>query len=121
MTAPTLRLTADENVPLEVVTELRARGFDVEWLVELSPGADDVAVLKGAGEASRVLLTLDKDFGDLIFNQNRPPAGGVILLRGRPQHLLRILLDLLSDPGGIEGHFTVVEQTRVRRTRLPTR
>lgn len=121
MTAAPLRLLADENVPLAVVTALRADGVDVEWIVEADPGANDGSILQMAVSTQRVLLTIDKDFGDLVFNQGQPLAAGVILLRGRPQRLIGVLRELLVSGRPLDGHFTVVEPFRIRTTPVTRR
>jgi len=116
---PPLQLLADENVPFDVVSALRAEGFDVEWFAESAPGTVDESVLRHASTSGRVLLTLDKDFGDLVFNRGHTSPSGVILMRGRPHSLLDILVALLRSDAVLVDNFTVVEQSgRVRSTRI---
>ena len=74
------RLLANENVPAAVVTALRADGHDVGWMAETAPGAPDEAVLAVALAETRVLLTFDKDFGELVFVHGIA-CPGVILIR----------------------------------------
>lgn len=71
---------ADENVDAGIVVRLRADGHDVVWVAELAPGIDDEQVMALANDQGRVLITTDKDFGDLVFRLGRVTAG-VILLR----------------------------------------
>jgi len=61
------KFLANENVPGEVVEAARQAGHDVAWIVERSPGAGDDAVLATALAESRVLVTFDKDFGEMAF------------------------------------------------------
>ncbi len=56
---------ANENAPREAVLAAPAAGFDVAWMVELQPGANDEIVLSLAQQDNRVLITFDKDFGEL--------------------------------------------------------
>jgi len=58
---------ANENVPLAVVTSLRKDGHDVAWVREDAAGSTDDQVLGRAVKEGRVLLTFDKDFGELVF------------------------------------------------------
>jgi len=58
---------ANENVPDEVVLAARQAGHDLTWIKELQPGADDETVLQMSMMENRVLLTLDKDFGEMAF------------------------------------------------------
>lgn len=77
----TMRLLANENVPRVVVGQLRDMGHDVAWVTEVAPGLPDSGVLRLGREESRVLLTFDRDFGELAFRACLPATSGVILLR----------------------------------------
>ncbi len=75
-----MRFLADENVEREVVRLLRKRGHDVAYVSEGGASAPDEEVLERARRERRILLTNDKDFGELVFLQRRL-ATGVLLLR----------------------------------------
>ena len=62
-----MRLCANENVPGDCVAALRQRGHDVFWIRETARGSSDDAVLAKAQSEARLLITFDKDFGDLVF------------------------------------------------------
>ena len=75
-----MRILADESVEGEVVARLRSQGHDVAYIPEASAGIRDDKVLARANAEGRVLLTEDKDFGDLaFFYGNR--SSGIVLLR----------------------------------------
>jgi predicted nuclease of predicted toxin-antitoxin system len=75
-----LRILADESVEGEIVARLRSEGHDVAYVPEISAGIRDDEVLARANAEERVLLTEDKDFGDLaFFYGNR--SSGIVLLR----------------------------------------
>jgi predicted nuclease of predicted toxin-antitoxin system len=61
-----MRFLADENVPIGVIEELVAASHDVEWVAKLGPGIPDSEVLSHAATTGRILLTFDKDYGDLV-------------------------------------------------------
>ncbi|MCX6363497.1 MAG: DUF5615 family PIN-like protein [Actinobacteria bacterium] len=75
-----MRLLADEGVDAAIVGRLRSHGHDVVYVAELSPGITDDAVLKLANADERILMTADKDFGELVFRLRRV-AFGVLLVR----------------------------------------
>ncbi len=75
-----MRIAADENVDKQIVDRLRVDGHDVLYIAELDPGIDDDAVLVKSRESHAVLLTADKDFGELVFRQ-RLLHSGVLLIR----------------------------------------
>ena len=67
-----MRILADENVHGGLVTRLRMFGFDVEWIAESMPGVQDADILLRSDIGRMILLTFDRDFGDLIFNRGFP-------------------------------------------------
>lgn len=60
-----MRFLADENFPGNAVTALQARGHDIVWIRTAAPGGKDEEILAWAVREERVLLTFDKDFGEL--------------------------------------------------------
>ena len=75
-----MNLVANEGVDRPVVERLRQDGHDVVYVAELSPSITDEEVLQQANARSAVLLTADKDFGELVFRQGLVHSG-VVLLR----------------------------------------
>jgi predicted nuclease of predicted toxin-antitoxin system len=75
-----MNLVADEGVDKAVVDGLRAAGFSVTYFAEHGAGADDTEVLVAANVAQSLLLTCDKDFGELVF-RNQLSTAGVVLIR----------------------------------------
>ncbi len=60
-----MKFVADENVDLPIIARLRNDGHEVHAVVEMSAGIPDEEVLKQANQQGVVLLTGDKDFGEL--------------------------------------------------------
>lgn len=112
-----VRFLADECCPSELVAALRGQGYDVLWIVEEAPGAIDDKVMEIAANEGRVLITEDKDFGELAF-RTRQASSGVCLIR-LPGRSMDVKISRLS--ALIAGHstrlskcFTVVERDRFR-------
>jgi predicted nuclease of predicted toxin-antitoxin system len=76
-----MRIIANENVMATVVGELRSRGHDVLSVKETIPKAADDAVLARAQSEQRLVITHDKDFGELAFRYGLPAECGVLLIR----------------------------------------
>ena len=76
-----MRILADENIPDQAIPLLRASGHDVLWVKEEQPSTADPDVLDWATRESRLLITLDKDFGELNQRLRQPAPFGVILFR----------------------------------------
>jgi len=117
-----VRLLADESCDFALVRGLRAAGYDVTAVVEECRGADDEIVVALAKTQNRILLTEDKDFGQLVFAAAKE-ASGVIFVRFPQAHrdqLVPAILKLLAVRGdSLYGMFAVVEPGRVRLIRLP--
>jgi predicted nuclease of predicted toxin-antitoxin system len=75
-----MNLLADESVDRQIVERLRQDGHNVIYVAELEPGISDETVLRRANEQGALLLTADKDFGELTFRQQLIHHG-VILFR----------------------------------------
>src|SRR5882672_9255904 len=85
-----MRLLADENFPRTVLIALRKRGYDVASVWEEARGSEDESVLARAQREQRILVTFDKDFGELAFRRGLPAECGIVLFRigaGSPELL----------------------------------
>ena len=112
-----MRFLANENFPGAAVDMLAAGGHDVVWVRTAAPGTADPDVLAWAAREDRILLTFDKDFGELARASALPSTCGVILFRmpmPRPDDVGRRLADLVTARDDWAGHFSVVEPGRVR-------
>ncbi len=76
-----MNLLADESVDKQIVERLRQDGHEVLYIAEMEPGITDAVVLERANERTALLVTVDKDFGELIFQQGQLTSGGVVLIR----------------------------------------
>ncbi len=75
-----MNLLADESIDRPIVVRLRQDGHAVLYVSEMDPGIADEIVLSRANAQDALLVTSDKDFGELVFRQGRIHAG-VILVR----------------------------------------
>ena len=119
-----MRFLADESCDAALVRVLRGAGHDVVSIAETSPGAVDRVVLALALTGVRVLLTRDKDFGELVFSAG-VRASGVLLIR-YPPFARSALPQLVTELAGTREtelltSFVVIAPSGVRVTRLPTK
>lgn len=117
-----MHLLADENVPLPVVTALRTEGHEIAWIGSEDPGLDDRAVLPRAHDEERLLITFDKGFGTLIFQNEGPCPAGILLFRLPPlskDELIRFMVEAITSRSDWNGHFAVIERDRIRMRPLP--
>ena len=75
------RFLADESCDFRMVRAPRSAGYDVLAVVEDSPGATDPEVLERAWSADRVLITEDRDFGQLAHAHPGGQSAGVLFVR----------------------------------------
>ncbi len=112
-----MRFLADENVSRLVVERLRAAGFDVASVRETRPGASDKDVLDEADSGDRVLITEDRDFGEVVARQ-RLKVRGIILLEldrlpsAAEAELVAEIVRIHASK--LTGNLLVVEPARVR-------
>jgi predicted nuclease of predicted toxin-antitoxin system len=112
-----MRLLADENFPGTAVTALIASGHDVVWVRNAAPGMSDPDVLAWARRDERILLTFDKDFGELARVSTLPSTCGVVLFRmpmPEPGNIGQRLSNLVASRDDWAGHFSVIEPGRIR-------
>lgn len=117
-----MKLLANENFPRVAVEALRAHGHDVLWARLEMPGDDDATILSRAQSEDRLILTFDKDFGELAFRHGLPSTSGVILFRcaaDLPEVVASRIVEILDQQTDWAGFFSVVEAHRVRMRPLP--
>lgn len=105
-----MRFLADENFPGAAVAALRSAGNDVVWIKTTAPGSSDPEVLAWAARDERILLTFDKDFGELAKASALPATCGIILLRipmPRPDRVGPTLAGAIIARADWAGQFSV--------------
>lgn len=115
-----MRLLADENLNCIIVAHLRDAGHHVISISEDHPAIPDEAVLEMANSSQAILITADKDFGELAFRQNLVHCGVILLrLSGLPTEekaqIIQIVLETHHDE--LKNSFTVIspDQLRIRK------
>lgn len=118
------RYLANENFPGAMVKILRDQGNDVLYAAESLVGSSDRIILDTALAQDRVLLTFDRDFGELVFRHRTPPASGIVLFRFgglSPDALLSFLQDFFESNPTLRNHFTVATPRQFRQVPLSER
>lgn len=112
-----MKFLADENIGLQVVKSLRNSGFNIKSVLDIRPGISDAKILSIANDENRILITSDKDFGELVYS-GKLAHHGVILLRLKKdssQNKVKVLYQLIHKHSSkLHKAFTVVTETAVR-------
>ncbi len=117
-----MRLLANDNIPAAAIDALRTQGHEVAWIREIDPGARDEEVLARATAEQWILITFDKDFGELVFRGGRKAVPGVILFRftrSSASRVAKAAVEALASRLEWIGHFATVDDGQIRMTPLP--
>jgi predicted nuclease of predicted toxin-antitoxin system len=112
-----VRFLLDEGLPHRLAAFLVSEGHDVATCGKDLPFAlVDGAILASAYRSSRILLTHDKDFGDLVFRDRHPHRGIILFRLGRVStaSLIASLQQVLSEFEGRLDEFIVVSPRGIR-------
>jgi len=112
-----MKFLADENIPLKVVKRLREDGLDITSIAEIQIGMNDEDIAKLSEKEKAILITFDKDFGEIIFRKSIKPYG-LILLRIPPRsvdYIYNFLKWLLIESKiEFEDKLVVVREDKIR-------
>lgn len=117
-----MRFLLDENVPRSLVLSLLQRGHDALPIPERMRGSADTKVLAHAARERRTLITLDTDFGTLVFVGRRKPPPAVVLVRLPAAELVEradAVLTAMETALSTEGLFVVIDRGGVRIRQMP--
>ncbi len=118
-----MRFLVDECFPKRLVEGLVERGHDVVWVSDVCRSADDTTVLATANAQGRIIVTEDKDYGDLTVRDGHP-AVGIVLANAEsfPGGLAEAIDALVVQIDGmgerLVGALTVIEPARIRQRML---
>lgn len=119
-----MRFLANENFPGVSIRILRLEGHEVIAASEEMAGSIDDDVLAYARISRSILLTFDRDYGELIYRRRLPPPAGILYLRfdpAYPEEPALFLLQLMQESSiGLEGQFTTATREVIRQRALPS-
>lgn len=112
-----MNFVADESCAGPVIRALRKAGHDVVAIAEIAKGATDEDVLNRALNEKRVVITEDRDFGELVYARGRSSTGVILVRfhsrarRAKPDTVVGAVAKLGAR---LQDAFTVIEPGRVR-------
>ena len=112
-----MNLFCDEGIDGTIVEALRRDGHDVTYVAELAPGLTDERVLAEANHRGALLVTRDKDFGELVYRQRRLHTGVLLVrLEGLPrdEKAERVCAAVAAHGSEMTGAFAVLTRDKLR-------
>jgi uncharacterized protein with PIN domain len=117
-----VEFVADESCAGPVIRALREAGHDVIAIAGSAKGASDETVIERAFDQGRVLITEDRDFGELVYARKRSSAGVVFVKfpsRARQLKPAAVVEAVAKLGARLRDGFAVIEPGRVRLARRP--
>jgi predicted nuclease of predicted toxin-antitoxin system len=117
-----MRFLVDENVSRLVIERLRNAGHDVISIAETRSGAPDEVILNAAEIDGRILITEDRDFGEMVIRQRLGVRGMILLELDRLSNAMEAetVAEVVSTHADrLSGNLVVVEPGRIRIRPLP--
>ena len=116
-----MRFLLDHCIARAVGRFLQEAGHDVATVTERDPRASDATILSWAADEGRVVVTIDQDFGNLVFVEGRAHAGIIRIADGRGSDQVAMIRSALADlDDDVSGAVVVVDgKGRVRKSRGP--
>ena len=114
-----IKILANENFPIASVRYLENNGFDITYVGNAHAGISDKEVMELATMEDRLIVTFDRDYGELIFRHQFKPPAGVIYLRLNdftPDFPGEFLKEFLNNSSLIfREMFTVIDERGIRQ------
>ena len=115
-----MKFIVDECVGPFVANWLKQNGYDVISIHDDLPGIDDELIIDKAIKEGRIIITSDKDFGDIVF-KDKKDHNGIVLLRlvdERPHNKIAVLKEVLNYKNDLYCNFVVATERTTRLIRL---
>jgi len=104
-----MNFLADESIDKQIVDALREKGYEVGYVAQMDPGISDNEVLSLANKEKTILLTADKDFGELIFRLRRHSSGMSPAIKA--DFAVSLIVEHLQE---LTGNFSVITPAGIR-------
>lgn len=113
-----IKLLANENIPKLTIQILRQNGIDIKAVAEGHSGITDTQVLQMAEKEERLIITFDRDYGELIFQKKLHFTMGLIYLRfipRKPSEPAEVLVNLFNSEISFKRKFSVIDRGKIRQ------
>ena len=112
-----MTIVADENIDFEIIRQLRLRSQNVISIQEINSGINDINVLDFAFRNNSLLITEDKDFGELA-HRLKLPHKGILLIRlsdiPRSERIELSIKTIIEHHSKLINNFSVLTKSGLR-------
>jgi predicted nuclease of predicted toxin-antitoxin system len=111
------KILIDSSLSKNAFAELRDSGYDALWVPEMEKDPGDIAIMEWALNENRVLVTMDKDFGELVFVFNKPYPPIIRLVDFRPVEQGEAIISVIKKYYELlvnEKPIITIEDNRIR-------
>lgn len=105
-----MKFLLDENTGKQIQLFLQDLNHTALRVKEINPGIPDYEVLAFSVSEKSILITSDKDFGELIFKEKQPHTGIILLRLVDESSNNKIKALRFALPRYVAGKFIVVEE-----------
>jgi predicted nuclease of predicted toxin-antitoxin system len=112
-----MKFIADENIPFNLITRLRCDNYDVLSVKETMESASDKEIMAVSQNEERIIITQDKDFGELVFRTKSYQCTGVILFRSTspsPEEDSKLMYSAITSRNDWINQFPVITERHIR-------
>jgi predicted nuclease of predicted toxin-antitoxin system len=112
-----LKFIVDESCGIKLAEALQREGYDTVPVIGTMTGTQDREILEKAFREERIVITNDKDFGELVYRQGLDHAGVILLRLEEDSPIARISIvkkTILRFQGKLKGRFVVATEKKIR-------
>jgi predicted nuclease of predicted toxin-antitoxin system len=110
-----VKFLIDECTGKRLAIMLKNAGYDVVFVGDWKHSASDDEVLRKANEEGRILITDDKDFGELVFRLRKPSSGIILIRTSTTNPATRFdLLEILLKSTDADSKFIVLKDNVIK-------
>ena len=116
-TNPSLKFVIDVGVGRSIEEWLASQNFKVLAIASINPEMKDFEIIQLANHEDGIIVTMDKDFGELVFKNNKTHKG-ILLLRlddAVSEEKLAAIQNIIPEYlGKLKNNFSVYQNGKLR-------
>ncbi len=107
-----MKFLTDVNIEKFIIEFLKQSGYDVKLVSEINPALSDTDIINIAYKEKRIVITNDKDFGELVF-KHKKKTSGIILFREIKKDKKLLFLNKILKQINKQSFFIVIKKDKI--------